>query len=138
MTLPPSEILVNLVPTSRRPGQTSSIRAHSAGDRTLDPIRALTTPSGVTGLALSFQTGRAGGPQGVETAGRRVVRRVDPPLPGGASRAGTSAGQSGRDEARPNSVDDLMTVQMDLASRRADQWVLPPDDVVPAGCFGCF
>ena len=40
--------------------------------------------------------------------------------------------------ARPNSVDDLMTVQMDLASRRADQWVLPPDDVVLAGCFVCF
>lgn len=37
-----------------------------------------------------------------------------------------------------NSVDELMAVQNDLARRRPDPWVPPPDDVVLAGCFVCF
>jgi deoxyribonuclease V len=40
--------------------------------------------------------------------------------------------------AWPNSVDELMAVQNDLARRRPDPWVPPPDDVVLAGCFVCF
>src|ERR671914_2480825 len=79
MTLPPSEHVVNMVPTSRRPRQTSFIRAHRAGHHTLDPIRALTMPSGGTGLALSFQTPRTSAPQawkrpGAEWPGELIHR----------------------------------------------------------------
>ena len=38
----------------------------------------------------------------------------------------------------PNSPDELMAVQRDLASLRPDPWVPPRDEIVLAGCFVCF
>jgi deoxyribonuclease V len=40
--------------------------------------------------------------------------------------------------AWPNSVDELMTVQKDLASHRPDPWVPPAGETVLGGCFMCF
>jgi deoxyribonuclease V len=38
----------------------------------------------------------------------------------------------------PSSVDELLAVQRDLARRRPDPWIPPPEEVVFAGCFVCF
>jgi deoxyribonuclease V len=40
--------------------------------------------------------------------------------------------------AWPNSVEELVAVQNDLAFLRPDRWVPPPDEIVLAGCFVCF
>jgi deoxyribonuclease V len=40
--------------------------------------------------------------------------------------------------AWPNSADELMDVQKDLADRQPEPWIPPPDDVAFGGCFVCF